>query len=113
MKKENVKVVKGYNYPNIDIYINTTCQDYPMQPKVWHTKDRCELIITSNSTGEILFSGNFINNNFYTKYIENTVQAIVSDDVSITDNAYREAARLYTLIIDTTQRENKHIVFIP
>lgn len=113
MKKENVKVVKGYDYPNVDFYIKSSCQNYSAQPKVWHTEDGLELTIVSSSTGEILLSGEFIQNIFHTVYVENTVQTIKEDDEPAPSDDYEEAARLYTLVIDTTERANRHIVFIP
>lgn len=113
MKKENVKVVKGHEYPHIDIRINATCQNYFIQPKVWHTEDMCELTVCSQSTGEVLLAGTFIQNHFYPSYIENTVQTIVSNDEPITNDDYKETVRLYRLIQDTTQREKRPIVFIP
>ena len=115
MKKENATIVKSCDYPNINLCIKTSFQTYstlPM-PNGKRTEYRCKLIIFSSYTGEILFTGEFTQNKFHTVYIDTTVQAIVSNDISTTDDAYREAARLYTLIIDTTERENKYIVFIP
>lgn len=113
MKKENVTIVKSCDYPNINLCVKTSFQTYSTLPNGKRTEYRCKLIIFSGYTGEILITGEFIQNKFHTVYIDTTVQAIVSDDISTTDNAYREAARLYTLIIDATERENKYIVFIP
>lgn len=113
MKKENATIVKSCDYPNVNLYVKTTFQTDSTQPNVRHTEYRCKLTIVSSYTGEILLSGEFIQNKFYTTYVDTTVQAIVENDESTTDDAYREAARLYTLIDDATERENKYIVFIP
>lgn len=113
MKKENVTIVKSCNYLNVHLCVKTTFQTYTTQPDDRLAEYRCGLTIVSSYTGEILLSGEFIQNKFYTTYVDTTVQAIVSDDDSTTDDAYREAARLYTLIDDATERENKYIVFIP